>query len=306
MALALRNNTATAVSNRSFHPLHNIGTAAWVIFGHNKQYFASTQISGSHAIQCSHCSELGGLLGLVCHINKICHCFHITKGSIWVGCDGQEALRAIYDNSSPIGKSHFDYTLSLKYCIKQSPVLWSFCHVKGHQDDHKHYDSLHKWGQLNVDADQLAKDCLHQVIQEYQRLPENISLPEKIGPIFIKVESSPTNIYSKLAHTLQHTIVTQKAREYWQTKQIVLEYCKEMVDWVSLNKATKTLPQYQRRWITKWTSGIIGVGKYTEWWKEQPHSRCPRCMQQEEDVQHVIKCPAPTAVTTWKEGLDII
>ena len=41
-------------------------------------------------------------------------------------------------------------------------------------------------------------------------------------------------------------------------------------------------------------------------WNKQPHSRCPRCMQQDKDVHHVLKCLASTATTTWNEGLNMI
>ena len=204
------------------------------------------------------------------------------------------------------GKIHFDYSSSLRYCLKQRPIKWSFRHVKGHQDDHKNYTILDKWGQLNVDADRLAKNCLHLAIQEHHWSPANISLPGEIGPISIFTEQNPIKVTSKLMHTLWHVIATQKAQKYWISRQIIPEHCTDLINWALLSKATKTLPHYCRRWIMKWTSVIIGVGKYMKRWNEQPHSRCPRCMQQDKDVLHVLKCPSSTATTTWSKGLDMI
>ena len=116
----------------------------------------------------------------MCHINKIYHRFLIIKLSISVGCDEQEGLRTVCDDFLSLRKSQFDYTSSLSYCLKQSPIKWPFRHLKGHQDDHKNYNFLDKQYQLTGDADRLANERLHQVIQEYHQLPANVCLPGKI------------------------------------------------------------------------------------------------------------------------------
>jgi hypothetical protein len=41
--------------------------------------------------------------------------------------------------------------------VERSPAEWISRHVRGHQEDHVHYEDLDRWGQLNVDMDTLAK-----------------------------------------------------------------------------------------------------------------------------------------------------
>ena len=56
----------------------------------------------------------------------------------------------------------------IRYNIKHSPIKWTSRHVKGHQDDAKRFGDLNEWGQMNVLADQLAKEELrrnHPVLQ---------------------------------------------------------------------------------------------------------------------------------------------
>ena len=70
-----------------------------------------------------------------------------------------------------------------------------------------------------------------------------------------------------------------------------------------LQHASKNIVSWQQRWISKWNSGICGVGIYLQQWKEQNHAQCPRCRTEEEDVQHVLHCKHEDAISLWSTGV---
>ena len=51
----------------------------------------------------------------------------------------------------------YDLICMIKNHLKQSPIQWAKRHVKGHRDNHKNFQELDEWSQVNVLADQLAK-----------------------------------------------------------------------------------------------------------------------------------------------------
>lgn len=55
--------------------------------------------------------------------------------------------------------------------------------------------------------------------------------------------------------------------------------------------------------MTKWSSGICGVGSMLIKWKHQSHSRCPICNGPNETTSHVLQCPHHTVNTLWNEEL---
>ena len=71
-----------AVSDGSYHPDYQHGTAAWVICNRQQtaQVLGNNLTPGDKTSQCSHRSELSGLIGVVKHINDICSRYNITSG----------------------------------------------------------------------------------------------------------------------------------------------------------------------------------------------------------------------------------
>ena len=170
LATALKCNTAIAVSDGSYHPDHKKGTAAWVIHDtiSKAEITGNNNVPGHSTVQCSHRSELSGLIGVVQHINNICKKYAITKEHIEVGCDGEEAFRVAsrfaYAPNNKI--SHHNIVTKLHYLINSSPINWTFRHVRGYQDDSKALNDLDIWERLNIKADSLAKVQLWDYIEE--------------------------------------------------------------------------------------------------------------------------------------------
>ncbi len=39
-------------------------------------------------------------------------------------------------------------------------------------------------------------------------------------------------------------------------------------------------------------------------YKHQKHSKCPRCMMNDEDTAHVLRCQHADAITLWQQSVD--
>ena len=92
---------------------------------------------------------------------------------------------------------------------------------------------------------------------------------------------------------------------YWKT------HGKAFLDQEGFDKelflhAGRNAPIHQQIWLPKWSCGICGVGKWLERWKDQNHSKCPRCFTDNETVNHVIQCRHPDATLVWTQGIEEI
>ena len=121
-------------------------------------------------------------MGLVVSIDLICKSFNITQGSVEIGLDGEEAMKAIFAEQEPkVEAPCYDIIKDIRRKIKALPVTVTGRHIKGHQDKHKEYHELDRWSQLNVKMDSRAKALLRRRIQEgFQPVPQefgNETLP---------------------------------------------------------------------------------------------------------------------------------
>jgi hypothetical protein len=142
---SIENSTAVAVSDGSFLDKQKAGTAGWIVEDeiHSIQITGTTACLGAPEVQCSHSSELTGLLGIITHVNKLCQQHNIQQGQITIGCDGKGAIQSTisYTHCSSYYK-HFDLISSIQSSIAHSNINWNFCHIKGHQDDILQYKEL--------------------------------------------------------------------------------------------------------------------------------------------------------------------
>ena len=298
--------TLHAVSDGSFHPHYKRGTAGWVISipetGHYVTATNSTPGQPDH--HCSHRSELSGLIGVVRHLNVICKRYNITSGSIEVGCDGEEAYKvATRYNYQPTTRiSHFDLTSKLHYLINSSPLHWRFRHVKGHQDDSATPDKLDNWALMNIHADKLAKHQLWEDIVNSANYFDCPHINNTLPIASIQSDQELHTIVSKGQHNLLQYIASQRTTQYWLSRDRPINH--PMIDKNVLGHAARNIPTWDKRWISKWSSGHCGVGVKLLQWKEQKHSKCPRCSTDHETVDHVICCTHVDATSIWTTGIE--
>ena len=297
------------VSDGSYHPDYQVGTSAWVITSSTdttRRIYADNIVPGDRHIQCPHRSELCGLIGAVQHIQQICKNNNINEGRVALACDGLEAYKIAtrfnWTHTTNIG--HFDMVTCLHQLLRNSNITWTFRHVKGHQDKNMNIADIDIWGQLNMVADSYAKIALWRNIESNGREQQMEQLHHAIQPITIEYKEYKTTIVSNLRKRLSHHISQQRILHYWkeQGKQVD----NDNFDKLAFTHAARNIPIYLQTWITKWSSGICGVGKWLERWKDQPHSKCPRCLTDNETVEHVIHCQHEDATLCWNTGIEEI
>ena len=115
----------------------------------------------------------------------------------------------------------------------------------------------------------------------------------------------PVNIASNLRKRLKHHITQERILRYW------IDHGKEFLGHEEFDKETfihagRNIQLQYQIWILKWSCGICGVGKWLECWKEQTHSKCPRCLTANETVDHVIHCQHNNATLCWDQDIEEI
>jgi len=110
--------------------------------------------------------------------------------------------------SNPLAK-HFDIIQATHALIKK-PIIWSWEHVKGHQDDTEH--QLTNTKQWNVDMDKAAK--VHWTQQHNTTCCYSIRFAGESWHIFVGTKKLGTDQKYQL---LDH-IAGQVARKYWVGK----------------------------------------------------------------------------------------
>ena len=110
-------------------------------------------------------------------------------------------------------------------------------------------------------------------------------------------------IGSNLGPTLYHHIHTKEIRTYWKNKGHFDQHTQQYVDWTTMARSSNLLSLPRQKWLSKWITGICGVGSKLIQWKWQPHSNCPRCLSPNETVKHVLQCNQDEAQELWNKQI---
>jgi hypothetical protein len=79
--------------------------------------------------------------------------------------------------------------------LKASPIQWTFCHVKGHQDENPDAE-LDRWALLNIQMDSLPK--MYWLEKYNHRQPSNSTLTGEYWPVFINDRKIHSSLWDKL------------------------------------------------------------------------------------------------------------
>ena len=166
VALAIKARTAYAVSDGSYKDQR--GTSAFLLQGPdgtNGRILGMNEIPGSDQDQSPYRAELGGILGVIATVNCLCRLHSISSGAIECRLDGEQAMKHA-SGSNPLDPQQpsFDLLVDIRNKIKQSPLVWSFAWVEGHQVKRNGTEDF--WGVLNNVCDSVAKVYWNQVSLE--------------------------------------------------------------------------------------------------------------------------------------------
>jgi hypothetical protein len=303
---AIQQGTARAVSDGSYVESEGIGAAGWIVEGtrEGNQIRGQQETPGSAASQCSHRSEMWGMVGIILTVNAICKEYNITRGAVTAKCDGEGTINCVkyFHPITKNSRKHFDLILALKTAIEVSPIKWQFLHLKGHQDRYISYSQLNRWAQLNVLADTMAKNEVTNILNTGGREGNELPIPYSDCRIFRTGPRGKEPFSSHLKTAIICAIQTNRIQSYWERKKLIGQETSSWVDWEILQKSATTYRKW--KWLAKYITGICGVGAMLQVWKYQSHNSCPRCGTAKENAEHIVKCQAPDATNTWNEAVN--
>jgi hypothetical protein len=104
--------------------------------------------------------ELVGIYCIMVVVQKFCEYYHISKGSIELGCDGLSALESTFDKGDYLFHDipSYDLISAILSLRRKSPLRWLHRHVRGHQD--RDNRDLDVWANRNILMDTRAKQHL--------------------------------------------------------------------------------------------------------------------------------------------------
>ena len=304
----LINGELVGVSDGSFHPKRKTGSMGWCLATLSGQIVlkGGGLIPGGKKYQGSYRSEAGGLLALVTIIQKLEQRYgkEIQPYSMTIACDGESALyRSLTGGREKLNTSvkHSDI-LSRTHDRKDSlrteivPV-----HVYGHRDDLT--SNLTILERLNVQMDKLAKAIAlvgrRQNIECLDGLPAS---PDGYPTVRIR----GAVISSELEKSLMSAVAGHRVKLWWIKKKRFRAVDQRFIDWDCMAKCMSSCGYRYHRFIPKWVTGQIAVGKVMAMRKARAHNHCPRCLSPHEDTSHVLHCQNEDAIRTWEKALDDI
>ena len=231
-------------------------------------------------------SELGGIYSGVVATELLVEQHGLTDGTVTVGCDSENTLRAVFwDASEPtLEQAHFDLVSAIRCKLRRSPLQWVGRWIKGHQDDApgQHLDW---WARQNIAMDAMAKE--HWAFTHGTRAQPRLErIEDEVWPLFCHGRK----VVSTLTKTLDRALNGAKATEYWTVQKAQKGDGEVLpVDWAAYAKATASMGRPTRRWLAKQATGICGVGSMLYRWGLWTSPRCHACLHQE-TVKHVARC----------------
>jgi len=253
IAEAIKKGVAHIVSDGSF--VDSFSTAAFILEGNFTQVKNQVITLGRPQDMSAYQSEISGLYAAIFLIHSLCNFFQIEEGSVTIGCDGLSALHQAFSSFTPPSTDcpSFDLIMAIHQLCKCSQIQWQPQYVAGHQVDHAPFEQLDRLGQLNVEADNLAK--AH-------------TCNAKLRPRHYAMFGEPWSLYyrgcklQKLSKEIIHIIHSQEAIAYWTAKEKVQPLLLQFINWEAIDKAMKSQNRARRIFLAKHTMGMCGVGQW--------------------------------------------
>lgn len=285
------------VSDGSFHPTLRYGSAAWILEGKTTNLCITGNVitPGEPETQSAYRSELSRKLAAITVMNALTR-FHNIHAIINLFCDCKSGLKKAFSLTPPsFNDSSFDIIKSIHQELQNTTIQCSGTYIKGHQDDTTPFHQLDRPSQLNIQADHLAKELLHNTTPP----PHRAEVQSNSWTLCIH----NTPVVQDMDKTLYDHVHGPKSKLYWMRKGRITEDNFQDVLWDRLGLALDRMPFSRRVFCSKHTSGICGVGKFQKIWKLCETDACPHCGQPE-DALHVWQCRDQAVSKLWEHSLE--
>lgn len=147
--------TCIAVSDGSFDPKEEKGSAAWVLESNDGSQSISgfSLIPNNEETKGSYRNELGGLLAIVHMVVWLEKNYGLQEGQVHIGCDGLTILKTAFFKSlqsQSCKKQHRNILSPISHLLSITKIKFCPFHVKGHQDNVFSFHSLSREEKMNV------------------------------------------------------------------------------------------------------------------------------------------------------------
>jgi hypothetical protein len=155
-------------------------------------------------------------------------------------------------------------------------------HVKGHQDRVQRVREFPLPAQLNVEADALASQYLHQSPHPNR---EVLMFPHAHAHLQFGI-STVTYQYSLRLRNAEHDRITipYLKQKYQWTDQVF-----DSINWDVHGKAVRSQRSNQLHTV-KLVNDILPTNKVQHRWNPQQDAACPRCKRDIETRDHILRC----------------
>jgi hypothetical protein len=220
------------------------------------------------------------------HYDLRIHQFVIT-------CDCNAAsLNSLTHHRLPTANNDTYDLLTQAFKIKTKATIDTvFQWVEGHHADPYGTQKLDKYGILKNTMDKLAK--------QYWEATKNMNLPpqqifsDHKWSIWIanrKITGDTLNIVRRHIEETEMSKWLAAPRKHGREPRLSLTR-QQLINTKAVTDSWKDILHGQRKWLTKMNQRLAPVGKNMHRWGFWTESRCPACHQNNEDEDHLFKCP---------------
>ena len=243
---------------------------------------------------------LGGILN-TCIIKAAEMGMDAPKGKVTSGCDNKGVLAHSKDPYRPMSdkQPQADALRSFRNTLRELSTEVSYVHVFAHQDDNADFAELALISQLNVIADDLAKD----------RLLKSLSYEFFIKSIFpnehFRVHLDKKKIFTSTKHNLYTTWGRKVAKELHISKGTLDKDGFELVNWDAVGQASKKMTPSYLAWMCKLSSHFLSTNRMMSKIEIGATNLCPCCGRIEETTKHLTLCEDEGRTQMYHQSVDI-
>ena len=119
---------------------------------------------------------------------------------------------------------------------------------------------------------------------------------------FPAVQVKGVVIDNEITKNVYRAITDIELLKYWVDKGRFQEAEIANIDWRNQERAIKVAGLTRNRFVTKWACDLVASGKNMQRWKMRHMGNCPFCMEEKEDVQHILHCAHKDAKDASKQA----
>lgn len=303
LVTALRQGSLIAVHDGSFMPdrSEEVCSAAVVFFCMKTGKMATVTVAErtSAKVASNYRGELLGALLLTLILRAASLDDTVTYPDMVAYCDNKGVV--IHGNNCTRSLSEkqaqADLVGTFRRVSSRLPFCLKYVHVYGHCDRGRAYKDLSLPEQLNVIADQLARDALLAALRTNRFISSCFPLEQ------VRIFVDGTKITSSVKQAISASWGRQVARDLYQEKKIVSTHNFDLIYHEGVGLAVRSFPPTFRVWLTRFASGFCGNNRMLSRYTAGVNNVCPCCLHRDESNAHITRCRDKGRRKMFKESV---